>query len=185
MMIRQSQYNRGYTLLFAVLVSSVVLGIGISILNIAKKEFLIATSARDSSAAFYAADAGVECAIYADDPTGADAFNTREDNTGAFNCNLPYSFTEVDPGNPTDDEGNFIFHIKSGSADTTQTTALALAGKSCAVVTVSKVLVDGQVRTIIDSRGYNIGWNPGENPNVGTCDLPSPKRVERGIKYSY
>lgn len=182
MMKKKVQKNSGYTLLFAVLVASVVLGIGISILNISKKEFLIATSARDSSAAFYAADTGVECAIYAD---GFGVFNTEEDTTSTFNCNVPYSFTTVTLNTPTEDEGTFVFHIKSGSADSTQTSALALAGKSCATVTVTKVIVDGNLRTIIDSRGYNIGWDPGEDPSVGTCDAASVKRVERGIRYVY
>ena len=56
--------NGGYTFLFAVLVSSLVLAIGIAILNVSKKEFLLATSARDSSSAFYASDGGIECSLY-------------------------------------------------------------------------------------------------------------------------
>ncbi|MEK7106175.1 MAG: hypothetical protein AAB895_02345, partial [Patescibacteria group bacterium] len=62
--LSKTKKSGGYTLLFAVLVTSLVLSIGISILNISKKEFLLATSAKDSSIAFYAADSGVECAAY-------------------------------------------------------------------------------------------------------------------------
>ncbi len=62
--LKNIKNNRGYTLLFSVLVSSLVLAIGISILNISKKEFLLATSARDSAAAFYAADGGLEYMLY-------------------------------------------------------------------------------------------------------------------------
>lgn len=57
---------RGFTLFFAVLVSSVALSIGIAILNVAVKEIILSSSIRDSQFAFYAADAGVECAIYWD-----------------------------------------------------------------------------------------------------------------------
>ena len=63
---KKNNYKKGYTLLFSVLVSSLLLAVGISILNISKKEFLLATSARDSSSAFYAADSGIEYALYHD-----------------------------------------------------------------------------------------------------------------------
>jgi len=58
------KFSNGYTLLFAVLVAALVLAIGISILNISKKEFILATSSRDSSQAFYSADAAIECGVY-------------------------------------------------------------------------------------------------------------------------
>jgi len=63
---KKNNYKKGYTLLFSVLVSSLLLAVGISILNISKKEFLLATSARDSSSAFYAADSSIEYALYHD-----------------------------------------------------------------------------------------------------------------------
>src|ERR1700679_626641 len=58
--------HRGYALLFAVLVSAVVLGVGVSILNIARKEILLTAGAANSQYAFYAADSGYECAVYQD-----------------------------------------------------------------------------------------------------------------------
>ncbi len=178
------QKNRGYTLLFAVLVSSVVLGIGISILNVSKKEFLISTSARDSSAAFYAADAGIECAIAAGDNG---AFDTDSDKTATnFVCNMPYSFQSVSLDDP---EGTFVFHFRAGSTDPDlpSQTAIQAAGKSCGVVTVTKAIDPeaGEVRRTIDSRGYNVGWkSSGPGASSGTCDQLSAKRVERGIRYS-
>lgn len=188
MMKKNIQTNRGYTLLFAVLVSSILLSVGISILNISKKEFLIATSARDSSAAFYAADSGLECAIYADE-VGSFTTETIENRTLA--CNVPYSIETVDIDN---DPWIFVVHIKSGSTEAGATSALELAGKSCAVITVTKTMVsDGnggeRLQTIIDSRGYNTGWSPDSNPALalskGTCSLLSAKRVERGLSYTY
>ena len=83
MMKNPLKSNKGYTLLFAVLVSSVVLSIGISILTISKKEFLLSASAKDSTSAFYAADTGIECAAYYD--SNSSKFSTTTDDSSPFN----------------------------------------------------------------------------------------------------
>jgi hypothetical protein len=179
-MLTPKTTSKGYTLLFAVLVSSLVLAIGISILNISKKEFLIATSARDSSAALYAADSGLECGIYLDGEP--DLFSVDDDNylnASAFKCNVPHN--DVVKGTDTSGNPTFTFHAKFSES-----------GDACAVVTVTKqdVLTGGVLtgrRTIIDSRGYNRGWvftNGSASSNEGTCSVPSAKRVERALSYS-
>ena len=53
----------GFTLLFAVLISSLLLTIGIAIFNITFKEVILASQARESQFSFYAADSGLECAL--------------------------------------------------------------------------------------------------------------------------
>lgn len=58
--------NRGFALLFSVLISSLLLTIGLSIFNIALKELSISSNSRQSVYAFYAADSGRECALYWD-----------------------------------------------------------------------------------------------------------------------
>lgn len=62
----QQNTERGITLLVAVLVVGIVLAIGLSILNITVKEFLLSGVARESAIAFNAADAGMECIFYWD-----------------------------------------------------------------------------------------------------------------------
>ncbi len=158
-----SQKNKGYTLLFAVLVSSLVLAIGISILTISKKEFLLATSARDSSEALYAADGGLECAIYGD----VNNVFTAPNGNGTPACNVPITVTAVN--NPT---GTYSFEAKFGTS-----------GTSCAKVTVTQTVVLGLSHTSIDALGYNTGWDSSSVPN--TCSVQSAKRVERRLYYSY
>ena len=53
-------------MLFAVLVSSLLLTIGLSIFSISLKELAISTASRQSIHAFYAADSGLEYAKYHD-----------------------------------------------------------------------------------------------------------------------
>lgn len=61
----------GFALLFAVLASSLLISIGISIFNISLKELQIATSEQASQSAYYAADSAEECALYWDIKQGA------------------------------------------------------------------------------------------------------------------
>jgi hypothetical protein len=62
--------NKGFALLFSVLVSSLLLTIGLSIFNIALKELAISTASRQSIHAFYAADSGREYILYQDTKLG-------------------------------------------------------------------------------------------------------------------
>lgn len=51
---------------YAVLTASLLLAIGIAIFNITYKEFILSSGARESANAFYAADTGLECALFWD-----------------------------------------------------------------------------------------------------------------------
>ncbi len=66
MKIKVVKKNKGFALLFSVLVSSLLLTIGLSILNVSLKELAISTASRQSIYAFYAADSGREYALYTD-----------------------------------------------------------------------------------------------------------------------
>lgn len=56
--------QKGFTLLYAVLVSSIVLSASLSIINIALKQHKLSALSRESQIAFYAANTGVDCALY-------------------------------------------------------------------------------------------------------------------------
>lgn len=56
----------GFTLLLSVIISSVVLAIGLSIFTIVFRQLQLSTISRASNEAFFAADAGMECALRGD-----------------------------------------------------------------------------------------------------------------------
>lgn len=66
--------QKGFTLLLAALVASIVLSLGSSIFLIAQKQVSLSSLGRDSQFAFYAADTAAECALYWD--LRYDAFST-------------------------------------------------------------------------------------------------------------
>lgn len=65
-MIQKRIHTRGFTLLLAALVASIVLALGSSVFLIARKQVTLSSLGRDSQFAFYAADTGAECALYWD-----------------------------------------------------------------------------------------------------------------------
>ncbi len=58
------QQKKGFALLLALIVSSVVLAIGVSILQISVNQINLSATARESEIAFQAAHAGVDCQWY-------------------------------------------------------------------------------------------------------------------------
>lgn len=161
----------GYTLLFAVLVAAIVLSIGISILSITKKQFLLASGARNSTASLYAADSGMECADYNDQPQNGDVFSTTTNNLSHLRCG-PTNPVVITSSNVdgTTGIGTTVFSIDFGQAATT-----------CTTITVIKEYVQGNPTTVIDSRGYNLGWDSANS----TCDIASANKVERALQLSY
>ena len=166
--------QKGYTLLFAVIVSSIVLSVGASIMNISKKETILASSVRDSITAFYAADSGLECAIYQN-------VNFSTSTTAVINFGCLGQVINLNPipivnsFGESDGSAKFEFAIKIGGTES----------NACANIYVLKhYVLDrdlGEIpETIIESRGYNLGWNSSSN----TCDVNGPRRVERAIRYT-
>jgi len=57
---------KGFTLLVAVILSTVVLTVGLSLLDHVYKQNVISSTVRQSEIAFYNADSAMECALYFD-----------------------------------------------------------------------------------------------------------------------
>lgn len=149
--------NKGFTLFVAIVVTGTLLLIATAIVGVALKESAITGAARESQYAFYAADTGIECALYWDvkNSSGVSAFATT---TGTvINCNKDAE----NPGNQWTVGGSYTSVIDK---------ITFLPDPYCAIVTVNKS-VGGE--TTIESQGYN------------TCDETNPRRVERAVRVTY
>ena len=58
--------QQGFVILFSILVSTIILLMSAGIFRIAQKESVLSSYSRESQVAFYAADSGLECALYWD-----------------------------------------------------------------------------------------------------------------------
>lgn len=162
--IKQSQ--RGFTLLLAALVSSIVLAVGAAIFGIAQKQVLLSAVGRDSQFAFYAADTAAECALYWDFRCNYFATSTS---LITESCNNPTptcdtALLEAD-GRPTV-APYYPYTMTSQEMDFFQD--VAVSGNLCAQVSVTKcqgtfndegTCVPGSstdpIRTVIHADGYN------------------------------
>jgi len=66
MMVKKIKKNRGFVVLFAVTISSILLAIALGVASIAVNEVKFGTSVRDTNDAFFAADSGIEQALFND-----------------------------------------------------------------------------------------------------------------------
>jgi hypothetical protein len=160
--------NKGFTLLIAIVTTSMLLVVSFVVVNIALKQLILANASRESQYAFYAADGGTECAIYWDliDST-ISQFATSTAGSIACNGSTITTGSQTVPTLPT--QGSVI---GGGGAQATSTFYLTFT-KGCVIVRVGKAYVSGSLVTTVDSRGYN------------TCDTTSIRRFERGIYLTY
>jgi len=133
--------QKGFTLLLAALVSSIVLALGAAIYGLAVKEVLLSSLGRDSQFAFYAADTAAECALY---------WDIR---FGYFGTTTPVSVT---PPAPQCDTQSLSATGRTGTYPQTMSFSLEPNGY-CADVTVAKTKdpTTGAVSTIIHANGYS------------------------------
>jgi hypothetical protein len=151
----KSKKNRGFVILFAVTISAILLSIALGVANISLQEIKFGTSAKDTNEAFFAADAGVECAFSNDKASGSVFVSPG---SPSIACNGVSIATVENP------ESLWTFVVPT------------LGGESqgCARVTVDKTA--SPVTTVI-SKGYNVG--------DASCSSSNPDRIEREIRTTY
>ena len=159
--------QKGMTLFIAVVIMSILLFISFAVVNITLKGILFASSGRDSQYAFYAADAGLECAQYWDSKFNSFATSTSG---SPINCGSMSIYNgQAIPGGATVMIGGGLY------ANATSTLYFDMNQGSnpmpyCVIVTVAK---NTNGTTYIKSKGYN------------TCDTSNLRRVERGVEMTY
>jgi len=174
------------------LVGSLALAVGFAIYDLTVREIDLSAAASQSQYAIYAADTGVECALYWD--SKAPALNGVSSifatSTGTGNAATSGSGTDcndqniVSRGTPTvpyatSTSGWSAWAITANSSAATTTFTLAIPNNGtpvqtyCAVVEVGKATISGVLYTTIISRGYN------------TCLSAGVTRLERTLQVSY
>jgi len=150
----------GFTILFAVLIGGLLFSLGLAIAHLSLKEIMLANAGKESEHTFFAADTGIECALYWDINIGGTfpkSNGNGEPILAPINCN-----GVLNPVSP----------VTSNSTAATSTFILSFAPAGCAVVIVGKTVTGS---TVVESRGRN------------DCNEASvnPSRVERAIRARY
>lgn len=155
----QTTPHRGFTLLIAIILASVALVVGLALADIAYKQVVLSSTARNSQVAFYRADSAMECALYWDQQFAS--FNAMADIS--IQCENQ-AITETKTS------------ITGGGVKTTFDVPCAAGGRS-ATVTIYK---EGS-GTCSASGAKNCLYASGYN----TCSTTDPNRFERALKVFY
>ncbi len=148
--------NKGYAILFTIIIISTILTMGAGISNTLLKQTLLSSTARESQIAFYQSDTAIECAIYAAEVKGLAIMATP------WECGLDDSNTPMS------------LNLASYGVDLyTLSVNTSLPG-ACFNIDINKSSsVVSPYTAEIKARGYNV------------CSPSNPKQVERGILVNY
>ena len=167
--MKNSQNKQGFVILYAVLLTMVVLAIGLILLNIIARQTLLASIERNSQIAYYAADTGRQCALYWNKqqrfglvinlPGGTRQLILPDGLAERFVC----VGTSIMPSVvPLDEKVEASFNVE-------------LSPKTCVRVLVEKdANKNPEETTTIVSSGYNVACSD--------IDKPNARKVERALR---
>jgi Tfp pilus assembly protein PilX len=149
--------RKGIAIYISVTITAALVLVSFAILNLAIKQIGISSAGRDSQAAFYAADSGIECALF------WDLKNSTVPGVSAFATSSPLQTISCN---------NQIITVSRNGASSTFNYSFT-PNPYCVSVTVAKDYVGEQPTTLIESRGYN------------SCIAGNSRRVERAVLVNY
>lgn len=163
--------KQGFALLVAVIFMTVMLSIGLALGSLAFKQQSLASSALASQRAFYAADAGMECALYYDQRLGAFSFPLTQPGTAPLmKCE---GADAVFPPSYSNGIVSYTANTKWAVIE-----RLSLNGNTdCADVTVYKPNQGTGGTTFLFSQGYDVPCSA-----LGTG---SARTASRGLEVRY
>lgn len=159
------RHKRGFALLVAVVFMSVMLSFGLALGSLAYKQEVLASGAIESQYAFYVADAGLECLLYAD----------QQQNLFAYPPSQPATPPQMTCENLTPVSSSVVTY--NASQYVVKSTLSLDGGKRCADVTIYKPSDPAQPSTLF-SQGYDVPCSTVANPN-------GVRFVARGVQAHY
>lgn len=179
------QKNKGFVILFAILISGTLLLISTGIFHVIQKELVLSSYARESQRAFYAADSALECALYADlrgigttNPITPFPTNPEGNQEHTFPCGgaLVYSFF-LEGSGTAEYELPYVFrYFNDYNTDDI----------GCAYVLVEKnVVSEEETRVRITAIGFNVCVEGADVGHIDTPDFNDPTLLERRLSITY
>mgnify|MGYP001606300971 CR=1 FL=1 len=175
-------YNKGFAIIYAVILTSVIMVTGLGLANIISRQIILGSAQKASQLAYYAANAGIECAYYMD--IYYDRFGHKEGEVIASPEPAIVSLYDAVSGNSTEIPSGSLYcygskvEFEAPAVDYGQPTITAvfylegLDSASCSKVTVTKSATDDKTKVI--SEGYD-----------SNCRAPSGRNVQRTRVISY
>lgn len=171
--------NKGYTLLFAIIVSSIVLSVAVFIISSSRRQSMLSSIARDSMIAMYAADGAMQYATtaYYKNTLGT---STMSGTLPRFDISEPSNFSYVEKNKASDTSTN----IKDGFVYEASVTRL-MPNDTCAIIKITWGVdkTTHNEKAVIDVFGYN--FNKTKYAPCKDGGIENPRAVERGIRTQF
>lgn len=150
--------QKGYAILFAVVITSIISVIVAGISNLTYKQLILSSLVKDSQQAFYMADTAIECALYGHFMKGDNYDDAAEENTWHCGPDIGDLFTLKVP----DDTVGISYKLEQPAYD---------KNTPCYEFNVDRDSIPDEVH--IRARGYNI------------CNKSLLRTVQREIEVYY
>lgn len=160
--------HKGFVVLFTVLIAAVTLAMAVGIANISLKQIVLSASATDANKSFYAADTGIECALFHDLKTIPTVFSQFVTNF-SIDC---AGTSGIQVANTAGGTGGYFQSLVFPAPFPGFQVPVGPTGEYCAYVTVDKT--DTTLLTRVISRGVNV-----------PCGQDGTRVVERTIEVTY
>lgn len=175
--------KNGYVILYAILLSSILLTISLSVLSITTKQQFFNRGARDSYLSFYASDSGAECGL-------------QNDQQGIFEGIPAHASVTI----VCRDQALLSNNYGTDTEPAYQFIGLPVNdAKNCVDVSVEKHVplldglgspvldIDGNpiFQTKVESKGYNVSCGDVYNYKTGVSSAVANSIVERSLLYTY
>lgn len=176
-MMKNAKNQKGFSLFIAVIIASALTLVAFTVSKIVTRGIEFANTGRASQEAFFASDAGIECAIYWDtqepskfatstsgSPITCAGVSMSGNGLAGSDAILGTStLTRIGGGGAGNPTSVFGFVLNQGSN----------SSNACVIVFVNKSYSGSNLITKISSYGYN------------NCNTNDPRRVERGLEVTY
>jgi hypothetical protein len=168
-LVSSKRSEGGFALLVAVIFTSVMLAFGLEMASLGYKQSQLTSNAVGSQYAFYAADAALECALYADQQEALFDFPDPEPSSAPLIA-CDGSTATYPPLYPT----GIVSYVSASGWIVSERLSVD-NGKRCADVTLYKY---ADKKAFIYSQGYDVSCAVVANPSGG-------RLVSRGLRISY
>jgi|AntAceMinimDraft_13_1070369.scaffolds.fasta_scaffold06404_2 hypothetical protein len=172
----QKNKEKGFVILFAILISSIILLITSGMFNVIQKQVLLSAYSRESQRAFYASDAAIECALFHDiSPFLEKTHFPMEGISPDLKCGG--SVIQVQQLGQVSEEYDKTFAFRYFSDDDQV---------GCSYILVEKSLVGGLYETRITAAGFNTCIEQTvDEYTFRKPDFDDPSLLERRLTVSY
>ena len=173
------QTQRGFIILYTLLISSIILAMAIGIAGIAYKEVGFSIQSSQSHVAFFAADAGIECALKYD--LQSPSLFTGTTQLGISCASFPNVSVNYTAGPNNSD----VYTLEESAGQGVP------VDNGCFKVIVTKNatdVVNGQTLTsgtIVESHGYNMSCSDVATIQANPQQNSTSRLVERVLEYRY